>query len=73
MIAMSEDPIRDLRQRLQDLQRDLRDALVELEDPQCKALLETSAEVLGGLVTAFEHYGDKSEPAWLRISRRIFP
>lgn len=68
-----DDPIRDLRQRLENLQRDLRQTLGELDDPQGAALLETSAEVVGGLIKAFEHYAGKSEPAWLRISRRIFP
>ncbi len=67
------DPIGDLRQQLEGLRRELRQTLGELDDPQAKALLETSAEVIGGLIKAFEHYHDKSEPAWLRVSRRIFP
>jgi hypothetical protein len=36
----------------------------KVDDPRAKALFETSAEVLTGLVTAFEHYDNKSEPAW---------
>lgn len=70
---IADDPIRALRLRLEDVQRDLRQTLGELDNPQGKALLETSAEVVGGLIKAFEHYAAKSEPAWLRISRRLFP
>ena len=69
----TDDPITALRQRLDDVRRELRDAISELDDPHSKALLETSAEVLGGLIKAFEHYQDKSEPAWRRVSRRLFP
>jgi hypothetical protein len=29
-------------------------------------MFETAAEMLGGLVTAFRHYEDKSERAWTR-------
>lgn len=69
----SDDPILHLHQRLEDMQRALRQTLGELDDPQSKALLETSAEVIGRLIKAFEHYAAKSEPAWLRVSRRLFP
>ena len=37
-----------------------------IDEPQFKAMFETAAEVLGGLVTAFRHYEDKSERAWTR-------
>jgi len=42
----------------------LREGLAELTDPKAQALFETSAEVLGGLTKAFEHYENKTEKAW---------
>jgi hypothetical protein len=35
-----------------------------VEEPRAEALFETTAEVLGGLKKAFEHYEEKSEEAW---------
>lgn len=67
------DQIPTLRLCLDDLRRDLRRAIDAVDDPQGKALLEVSAEVLGGLITAFEHYRDKSEPAWQALAKRLFP
>ena len=42
----------------------LRRDVEKMDEPQLKALFETSAEVLDGLIKAFEHYEKKSEPAW---------
>lgn len=42
----------------------LREDVEKIDDPQAKALFEVSAEVLGGLQRAFEHYETKSENAW---------
>ncbi|MDK1493105.1 hypothetical protein QN219_24170 [Sinorhizobium sp. 7-81] len=42
----------------------LREDITKVDDPQFKAMFETSAEVLGGLVKAFTHYEQKSEAAW---------
>jgi hypothetical protein len=36
----------------------------KVDDPKFQALLETTAEVLGGLRAAFEHYSAKRESAW---------
>jgi hypothetical protein len=36
----------------------------EVEDPRALALFETTAEVLGGLITAYEHYERGAEDAW---------
>ena len=33
-------------------------------DPKAQALFETTAEVLNGLVTAYEHFEKRSEDAW---------
>jgi hypothetical protein len=37
----------------------------KVQDPKAQALFETTAEVLTGLETAFEHY-EQQEPAWRR-------
>jgi hypothetical protein len=37
-----------------------------VEEPRARALFETTAEVLHGLATAYEHYREGSEPAWRR-------
>jgi len=42
----------------------LRGDIDQVDEPQCKAMFETAAEVLGGLVTAFRHYEQKGEHAW---------
>lgn len=34
------------------------------DDPKAQALFETTAEVLGGLKKAYEHYEQRSEGAW---------
>jgi hypothetical protein len=35
-----------------------------IEEPRAGSLFETIAEVLGGLIKAFEHYESKAEEAW---------
>lgn len=42
----------------------LREGSADLTDPKAQALFETSAEVLGGLIKAFDHYENKTEKAW---------
>jgi hypothetical protein len=36
----------------------------KVDEPQLKAMFETSAEVLGGLIKAFRDYEQKNESAW---------
>jgi hypothetical protein len=63
------DPVehtRFMRERLAEVIDDLRADIGRIDEPQFKAMFETAAEVLGGLVTAFRHYEDKSERAWTR-------
>ena len=55
---------RQLRGRLVDLQQSLRAEVDEAGEPQLKALLETSAEVLAGLGKTFDDYATKNEAAW---------
>jgi hypothetical protein len=40
--------------------------IAPIEDDRAKALFETTAEVLAGLRTAFEHYQEKREEAWAK-------
>ncbi|HEX6981791.1 MAG TPA: hypothetical protein VF181_03430 [Balneolaceae bacterium] len=54
----------NIRSELQKVAEHLRRDLAKVEDPQAKALFETSAEVLFGLINAFSHFEAKSEEAW---------
>lgn len=49
---------------LRDVIDHLREDVGKVDDPKAEALFETTAEVLGGLVTAYEHYEEKNEEAW---------
>jgi hypothetical protein len=49
--------------RLGRLSRDLRADVTRMADPRAQAMAETSAEVLDGLGTAFEHYRRQTEEA----------
>jgi hypothetical protein len=42
----------------------LREDIGRIAEPKAQALFETSAEVLAGLVKAFDDYEKKSEAAW---------
>lgn len=60
----SDHHIEEIKLRLDDLQRQLREDIINVSDPQAKALFATSAEVLQGLYTAFDQYENQQEPAW---------
>ena len=53
-----------VREQFKDLATHLREDVQKVDDAQAKALFETSAEVLDGLSKAFQHYEERSEPAW---------
>ncbi len=53
-----------IRGKLDDLIKHLREDVGRVEDPRAEALFETTAEVLGGLRKAYEHYESKAEEAW---------
>jgi hypothetical protein len=55
-----------MAQRLQEIVQHLREDIEKVDEPQFKAMFETSAEVLNGLVKAFEDYERKNEKAWQR-------
>ena len=42
----------------------LREDVGKITEPKAQALFETSAEVLTGLIKAFDDYEKKSEKAW---------
>jgi hypothetical protein len=55
-----------MRQRLEETRTHLRQDIEKVDKPQFKAMFETSAEVLGGLIKAFQDYERKNESAWRR-------
>lgn len=75
-MATSENPkaqnpkahVVKMRKAMEDLQSHLRQDIEKVDEPQFKALFETSAEVLGGLMKAFSDYESKTERAWRNAS-----
>lgn len=55
-----------LAEKLAALREELRATIGQVDDVQAKAMLETGAEVLGGLRHAFVDYAAGSEAAWQR-------
>jgi hypothetical protein len=67
MPSEDRDPIhhtQKMKERLQETITLLRKDIEKVDEPQLKAMFETSAEVLGGLAKAFSDYERKNEPAW---------
>jgi len=63
----TSDPLvhqQNIQQKLEELIQHTREDVERVDEPRFQALLETTAEVLTGLKTAFQHYGNKSERAW---------
>lgn len=54
----------NIQRQLDELIRHAREDIAKVDEPRFQALLETTAEVLTGLKTAYQHYGEKREPAW---------
>lgn len=62
-----DDPIRhiqNIRSMLTDVKDHAREDISKINDPRAEALFETTAEVLGGLIKAYDHFEKKSEEAW---------
>lgn len=57
---------RAMKQRLEATITQMRADVRRVDEPQLKALMETSAEVLAGLAKAFGDYERKSDSAWSR-------
>jgi len=53
-----------MQRRLQETIDHLRADIQKVNEPQLKAMFETSAEVLAGLKKAFSDYEKKNEAAW---------
>lgn len=53
-----------MKQRLQETVTHLREDIRKVDEPQLAAMFETSAEVLSGLIKAFDDYEKKNEAAW---------
>lgn len=69
MSPQDKDPrhhTQQMRQRLSEITNHLREDIEKVDEPQLKAMFETSAEVLGGLSKAFDDYERKNEGAWHR-------
>ena len=53
-----------LKHMLNETAKHSREDISKVSDPKAKALFETTAEVLNGLMNAFDHFEQKSEEAW---------
>lgn len=53
-----------IERELMGISDHLRRDLKRVDEPQFKALCETSAEVIAALRTSFRHYTQRAEPAW---------
>lgn len=65
--AADRDPrhhTQKMQKALHDIRNHLREDIQKVDEPQLKAMFETSAEVLGGLEKAFKDYEQKNERAW---------
>lgn len=65
--AADRDPrhhTQKMQKALHDIRDHLREDIQKIDEPQLKAMFETSAEVLGGLEKAFRDYEQKNEKAW---------
>ncbi len=65
--AADRDPrhhTQKMQKALHEIRNHLREDIGKVDEPQLKAMFETSAEVLGGLEKAFKDYEQKNESAW---------
>jgi len=65
--ATDRDPrhhVQKVQKALADVRTHMREDIDKVDEPQFKAMFETSAGVLGGLIKAFDEYGKKNESAW---------
>jgi ferric iron reductase protein FhuF len=54
----------NMKKRFSETVTHLRQDIGKVDEPQLKAMFETSAEVLSGLIKAFDDYEKKNEAAW---------
>ncbi|MDA9423341.1 MULTISPECIES: hypothetical protein [Bradyrhizobium] len=65
--AADRDPrhhTQKMQKALQEIRNHLREDIQKVDEPQLRAMFETSAEVLSGLEKAFKDYEQKNEKAW---------
>ena len=62
-----------IKARMRQLIDHLREDVGKVTEPKAQALFETSAEVLTGLVKAFDDYEKKNEAAWRTESITALP
>jgi uncharacterized membrane-anchored protein YhcB (DUF1043 family) len=65
--ATDRDPrhhTQKMQKKLEEVKQHLREDIEKVDEPQLKAMFETSAEVISGLQKAFQDYEQKNEPAW---------
>jgi hypothetical protein len=65
--APESDPRRcttKIKAMLNDVISHSREDVEKVADPKAQALFETTAEVVQGLVHAYDHFEQKSEAAW---------
>ncbi|MER9614186.1 hypothetical protein [Mesorhizobium sp. M0207] len=65
--AADRDPrhhTQKMQKKLEEVKQHLHEDIEKVDEPQLKAMFETSAEVIGGLQKAFQDYEQKNEPAW---------
>ena len=53
-----------MKKRLEETVTHLRQDIDKVDEPQLAAMFETAAEVLTGLIKAFDDYEKKNEAAW---------
>ncbi len=56
----------NVKRMLNDVIAHLHSDINKVSDPKAQALFETTAEVLGGLTKAYDHFENQSETAWQR-------
>jgi hypothetical protein len=54
----------NIKQMLTEVIEHVRDDVNKVNDPKAQALMETTAEVLAGLVKAYNDFEQKNERAW---------
>lgn len=53
-----------MHKALAEIRDHLRADIEKVDEPRFKAMFETAAEVIGGLIKAFRDYERQNEPAW---------
>jgi hypothetical protein len=54
----------NIKRMLNEVSEHLRADVSKVDDAKAEALFEVTAEVLQGLITAYEHFEARSKPAW---------